>query len=168
MRKRFQKGSVKKVKGKWIGQWWDNGRRRNLMLGRVSEMSKAGAQSRVAEIVRPINNRQSESNPAMRLEDFIRDVVLEVHRRRWKRSTAMTVEHRILYHICGDLGDRPIGKVEREELQSFLDRKAAKGLSFSTVDHLRWDLHQNLLVGGGRRPHREESRPVVGDAEERS
>ena len=54
----------------------------------------------------------------------------------------MTVEHRVQYHICGDLGDRPIGKIEREELQSFLDRKAAKGLSFSTVDHLQWDLHQ--------------------------
>src|SRR5438105_11440797 len=120
MRKRFQKGSVKKVNGKWIGQWWENGKRRNLVLGRVSEMTKAAAQSRVAEIVRPINNRQRQSNPEMRLEDFIRDVALEVHRRRWKRSTAMTVAHRLLYHICGDLGDRPIGKIEREELQSFL------------------------------------------------
>ena len=75
----------------------------------------------------------------------------EVHRRRWKRSTAMTVEHRVQYHICGDLGDRPIGKIEREELQSFLDRKAAKGLSFSTVDHLQWDLHQifSLAVDEG-------------------
>jgi len=142
MRKRFQKGSVKKVNGKWIGQWWENGSRRNLVLSRVSEMTKAAAQSRVAEIVRPINNRQRESNPKMRLEHFIRDVWLVVYRRQWKRSTAMTVEHRVLYHIGGDLGDRPIGKVEREELQSFLDRKAAKGLSFSTVDHLRWDLHQ--------------------------
>jgi integrase len=142
MRKRFQTGSVKKVKGKWIGQWRENGHRRNLVLGRVSELSKSAAQARVAEIVRPINNRQRESNPEMRLEDFIRDVALEVHRRRWKRSTAMTVVHRVLYHISGDLGDRPIGKIEREELQLFLDRKAAKGLSFSTVDHLRWDLHQ--------------------------
>ena len=63
----------------------------------------------------------------------------------------MTVEHRVQYHICGDLGDRPIGKIEREELQSFLDRKAAKGLSFSTVDHLQWDLHQifSLAVDEG-------------------
>lgn len=30
----------------------------------------------------------------------------------------------------------------REELQAFLDRKGAAGLSFSTVDHLRWDLDQ--------------------------
>ena len=52
----------------------------------------------------------------------------------------MTVEHRMLFHICGELGDRKLGKIEREELQSFLDRKAAAGLSFSTVDHLKWDL----------------------------
>jgi hypothetical protein len=27
-------------------------------------------------------------------------------------------------------------------LQDFLDRKTRSGLSFSTVDHLRWDLKQ--------------------------
>ena len=52
MRKRFQKGSVKKVKGKWIGQWWEDGHRRNQVLGRTSEMTKAAAQSKIAEIVR--------------------------------------------------------------------------------------------------------------------
>ena len=151
MRKRFQKGSVKKVKGNWIGQWWEDGHRRNLVLGRVSEKTKAAAQNQVAEIVRPINNRQRQSNPEMRLEDFVQDVFFVVHRRRWKRSTAMTVEHRVQYHICGDLGDRKLGKIEREELQSFLERKAAAGLSFSTVDHLRWDLNQifSLAVDEG-------------------
>src|ERR1700757_703754 len=128
MRKRFQQGSVKKVKGKWIGQWREDGSRRNRVLGRVAEMSKAGAQSRVADIVRPINNSQRESNPAMRRGDFIRDVWPGGFRPQGKRPTAMTVEHRFLYHIGGDLGDRPIGKVDWEELQSFLDRKAAKGL----------------------------------------
>ena len=50
MRKRFQKGSVKKVKGKWIGQWWEDGHRRNQVLGRTSEMTKATAQSKIAEM----------------------------------------------------------------------------------------------------------------------
>ena len=151
MRKRFQQGSVKKVKGNWIGQWWEDGHRRNLVLGRASEMTKAAAQARVAEIVRPINNRQRQSNPDMRLEDFIRDVYFVVHRRRWKRSTAMTVAYRVEFHVCGELGDRKIGKIEREELQSFLERKAEAGLSFSTVDHLRWDLNQifSLAVDEG-------------------
>jgi integrase len=34
----------------------------------------------------------------------------------------------------------------REELQAFLDRKGADGLSFSVVDHLRWDLRQILRM----------------------
>src|SRR5215475_1877402 len=32
----------------------------------------------------------------------------------------------------------------RDQLQAFLDAKAERGLSFSTVDHLRWDLKQIL------------------------
>src|SRR5437867_11265142 len=123
MRKRFQKGSVKKVKGKWIGQWWEDGHRRNQVLGRTSEMTKAAAQSRIAETVRAINNRQRESNPEMRLEDFINDVDFAVHRRRSKKAAAMTVEHRVLFHICGEFGERKLGKVGREELQRFLGRK---------------------------------------------
>ena len=140
MRKRFQKGSVKKVNGRWVGQWWENGHRRNLVFGAAAEMTKAQAQIRIADIVRPINNRSSEAKPDMLLKDFINDVFFVVHRRRWKRSTAMTVEDRISFHIIGDLGHRKIGDVEREELHSFLERKAQAKLSFSTVDHLRWDL----------------------------
>jgi len=34
-------------------------------------------------------------------------------------------------------------RISRKELQSFLERKAKAKLSFSTVDHLRWVLHQN-------------------------
>src|SRR5262252_9104521 len=94
------------------------------LLGRASEMTKAAAQARVADIVRPLNNREVQSNPDMRLEDFIQDVYFVVNRRRWKRSTAMTVEHRVKFHISGDLGDKKIGRITREELQSFLERKA--------------------------------------------
>ena len=36
------------------------------------------------------------------------------------------------------------GSFTRNELQDFMDRKAESGKSFSTVDHLRWDLHQNF------------------------
>lgn len=35
-----------------------------------------------------------------------------------------------------------LGKFTREQLQDLLDRKAGIGLSFSVVDHLRWDLKQ--------------------------
>src|SRR5262249_24200861 len=142
MRRRFQKGSVKKRDGAWIGQWWENNHRRNVVLGLVSQMTKAEAMNKVAEHVRPINTRQVPFKPEMLLKDFINDVYFEVHRRRWKGSTRVTVEHRVKFHIDEEFGERKLDSVTREDLQSFLERKAAAGLSFSTVDHLRWDLHQ--------------------------
>src|SRR5215813_6266824 len=151
MRRRFQRGSIKKRDGAWIGQWWENGHRRNVVLGRVSQMTKADAMNKVAEHVRPINSRQVPFNPEMLLKDFINDVYFVVHRRRWKGSTRMTVEYRVKFHITSEFGERKLNSVTREELQSFLERKAADGLSFSTVDHLRWDLHQifSLAVSEG-------------------
>jgi integrase len=151
MRRRFQKGSIKKRDGAWIGQWWENGHRRNVVLGRVSQMTKADAMNKVAEHVRPINSRQVPFNPEMLLKDFINEVYFVVHRRRWKGSTRMTVEYRVKFHIVSEFGERKLDSITREELQSFLEYKAAAGLSFSTVDHLRWDLHQiiSLAVSEG-------------------
>jgi integrase len=151
MRRRFQKGSVKKRDGAWIGQWWENGHRRNVVLGRTSQMTKRDAMNKVAEHVRPINSRQVPFNPEMLLKDFINDVYFVVHRRRWKGSTRMTVEYRVKFHIASEFGERKLDSITREELQSFLERKAEAGLSFSTVDHLRWDLHQifSLAVSEG-------------------
>ena len=44
-----------------------------------------------------------------------------------------------------------IASFSRDELQDFLDRKAQKGLSYSVVSHLRWDLKQifELAVSEG-------------------
>jgi hypothetical protein len=51
--------------------------------------------------------------------------------------------NRISIHLVADLRDRKLSGFTRDELQDLLDRKAGKeGLSFSTVDHLRWDLKQ--------------------------
>jgi integrase len=38
--------------------------------------------------------------------------------------------------------ERELSSFRRDELQDLLDRKAAAGLSFSVVDHLRWDAKQ--------------------------
>jgi hypothetical protein len=35
-----------------------------------------------------------------------------------------------------------LNEITRDELQTFLEEKASSGLSFSVVDHLRWDLSQ--------------------------
>ena len=57
-------------------------------------------------------------------------------------STRSTNEQRIRQHILSGFSGRPLSNISRTELQIFLNGKAATGLSFSTVDHLRWDLKQ--------------------------
>ena len=46
----------------------------------------------------------------------------------------MTTEDRIKFHLLGEFKGRRLSTINRDELQTFLDVKAAK-LSFSTVDH---------------------------------
>jgi integrase len=148
MRKRFQYGSVKKSKnGKyWIGSWRDddgNGgrRQRSRVLGKVAEITKSKAKEKLAGIVKPINERAAQAiQKDIKLADFVNDVYLPFFKRRWKHSTAMTNEDRIERCIVAEFGDRPMHSIARDELQRLLDTKAS--LSFSTVDHLRWDLKQ--------------------------
>jgi len=50
-------------------------------------------------------------------------------------------------------GERELAAFKRDELQDFLDGKAKReGLSFSVVDHLRWDLKQifDMAVAEGQ------------------
>jgi integrase len=52
----------------------------------------------------------------------------------------MTNEDRVNHHIVVEFGQRQLRSLTRDDLQRFLDSKSS--LSFSTVDHLRWDLKQ--------------------------
>jgi integrase len=54
----------------------------------------------------------------------------------------MCNKHRINFHLCSEFATRLLESFKRDELQDLLDRKADLKLSFSTVDHLRWDLSQ--------------------------
>jgi integrase len=54
----------------------------------------------------------------------------------------MTNEDRLRYHLVSRFGKCTLGSFERDPLQHFLNEKAESGLSFSMVDHLRWDLRQ--------------------------
>ena len=52
MRRRYQQGSLRKVDGNWIAQWWEDGHRRKRTLGRVSTVKKAQAQAALDAIRR--------------------------------------------------------------------------------------------------------------------
>lgn len=142
MRKRHQKGSLKIRNGNWIAQWWQEGHRRNKVLGKIRKMAKSEAEGKLADILAPINSDQDLPSSKASFDDFVKQVYLPFYRRKWKRSTAGTNVDRLNHHLLPIFGGQPLGGFVRDNLQDFLDKKAADGLSFSTIDHLRWDLKQ--------------------------
>ncbi len=142
MRKRYQKGSLRRVGPSWVAQYWEGGHRRSKTLGRTSEMTKSKAQAELANILAPINNRSNPVSTQWKFGDFIQQVHLPFYKRKWKGSTVMTNEHRVQHHLISAFDGQTLDSFTRDELQDFLDEKADVGLSYSVVDHLRWDLKQ--------------------------
>jgi integrase len=142
MRRRFQNGSLLQRNGAWVAQWWEDGHRRKRFLGLVAEMSKTAARRELSKIVSPINARETPPGQGWEFRHFVDRVYLPFYRRKWKGSTAVTNEERIRNHLIPEFGESTLGSFDRERLQKLLDEEAAAGLSFSTVDHLRWDLKQ--------------------------
>jgi integrase len=81
-----------------------------------------------------------EISPNVTLKSFVEDVYFPFYQRKWKTSTAMTNKDRIEREIVTPLGERELPAFTRDELQAFLDSKSS--MSFSTVEHLRWDFRQ--------------------------
>lgn len=142
MRRRYQEGSLIKVDGRWICQWWEDGHRKKRTLGKVSQMPKAQAQAMLAAILAPINSRAEQPSASAKWGEFVTGTYLPFYRRKWKRSTAMTNQDRLRVHLIPEFKERSLGSFSRDELQTFLDAKAEAGLSHSVVAHLRWDLRQ--------------------------
>jgi integrase len=142
MRKRYQQGSLKKFDGKWIAQWWEDNHRRKRTLGCVSKMAKAQARGELDAILAPINSRGQAPSASAKWGEFVNHTYLPFYQRKWKRSTAMTNEERLGVHLVPVFSERTLGSFSRDELQTMLDEKAAYGLSYSVVAHLRWDLRQ--------------------------
>ncbi len=141
-RRRYQSGSLKKRCGKWIGQWWEDDKRRNRVLGPIATMNKSDAKLALNQILAELRVSQADVDGNMSLSQFIERAYYPFYTRKWKRSTAACNINRVNKHVVGALGELPIKTFRRDGLQGFLDSKCAAGLSFSVVDHLRWDLRQ--------------------------
>lgn len=114
-------------------------------------MGRAEAQSRLAEILQPINAGPVEPAEAeMTLKEFVEGVYLPFYRVKWKRSTATTNEQRVKVYLIPTYGERPLSSFNREEFQTFLNQKA-QTYSHSIVAHLRWELRQifQMVVNEG-------------------
>jgi hypothetical protein len=131
MRIRYQRGSLSNVEGRWIAQWRENGFKKKRTLGLVSEMTKSKALKELDGILQSV--RKMSLGEHSTFGEFVEHVYLPFYRRKWKKSTAMTTEQRITQHLIPEFGARMLAEFvrTREELQDFLDRKAATGLSFS-------------------------------------
>jgi len=140
-RRRYQSGSLKKRCGKWIGQWWEGRTRRNKVLGSISSMTKSGAKEKLDCILASLKADEDTISKDMSLVQFIESVYYPFYVRKWKRSTAANNINRVNTHVVAAFGGGRVRDFRRDELQSFLDAKSVE-LSFSMVDHLRWDLKQ--------------------------
>jgi integrase len=141
-RKRHQQGNLKVVRGCWIAQWWEGGHRRNKLLGKTGKITKSQAQDKLAEILAPINTQQQGPSEDWKFGDFVNQVYLPWYGRKWKSSTTACNLDRLEHHVTCEFADRTLKSFKAGGLQDFLDWKSTAGLSFSTVDHLRWDLKQ--------------------------
>src|SRR5262249_7496306 len=144
-RRRFQRGSLQKRQSggglSWIAFWWQDGHRRSQILGPCAEVTRHEALAQMAKLLQPVNANAGQVLPRVwTLAHWIRDSFFPFSRRPWKPSTASTTGDRIRKHILTDLGTLEMSSISRDLLQQYLEQKAAQGLSFSLVDHLRWDL----------------------------
>ncbi len=160
MRKsKYQRGSVKKQRGRWVGMWYaDDGGRKSKVLGLVKDLTKSDARAAVNKIVTEVNAKQDQAR-VWTFGEFVTEVFFPFYCRKWKHSTRDNNVNRVTEHLVKSLGDRTLASIKRDELQDLLDQKAKTGklrrekgkvvpgipgtpLSFSVMDHLRFDCRQ--------------------------
>ncbi len=151
MRVRHSAGGVRKQRGRWIGLWYEGGIKKSKVLGFVSEMSKGEAREEVARIVLK-ERAKREVNRRWKFGEFVEQIYFPFYSRKWKDSTRENNVNRMTVHLVSAFKDRELQSFRRDELQDLLDLKAKAPLSFSVVDHLRWDLKQifDMAVAEGQ------------------
>jgi integrase len=143
MRQRHQAGGLRKQRGRWLGTWWEGGKRKSRVLGLVKDMTKSKAREEVARLVAESNAECEAADKVWHFGEFVEQVFFPYYCRKWKASTRGSTMNRIAIHLVADLNDRELSGLTRDELQDLLDLKAGReALSYSTVAHLRWDLKQ--------------------------
>src|SRR5580658_3783751 len=150
MRSRHSTGGVRKQRGRWIGLWHEGGTKKSKVLGFIREMTKGEAREEVAKIVAK-ERAKREADRAWKFGEFVETIYFPYYSRKWKDSTRENNVNRISVHLVAPFDDRELLSFRRDELQDLLDLKA-KGLSFSVVDHLRWDMKQifDMAVAEGQ------------------
>ena len=150
MRTRHSTGGVRKQRGRWIGMWYTDGKRQSRVVGSIRDMTKSKARDEVAKIIAG-ERAKREMNRAWKFGEFVEHIYFPYYSRKWKHSTRDNNVNRVSVHLVAPFGERELSGFRRDELQDLLDLKA-KSLSFSVVDHLRWDMKQifDMAVAEGQ------------------
>jgi integrase len=138
--RRHSTGGVRKQNGRWYGLWYEGGVKKSKVVGLSNEMTKGEAREAVAKFAA---GARQETTGVLKFGQFVEITYYGYYRRKWKSSTEETNVNRVNTHLVTGFADRDITSFQRDELQDLLDLKAKVAkLSFSVVDHLRWDLSQ--------------------------
>lgn len=141
MRQRHSTGGVRKQRGRWIGLWYENSKKKSRVIGLIKDMTKGEAREAVSKIISE-ERAKHETPAALKFGEFVARAYFPFYTRKWKDSTRENNVNRVSVHLVEPLAERELESFRRDELQDLLDAKAKAGLSFSVVDHLRWDLKQ--------------------------
>lgn len=116
MRKsRYQKGSVKKQRGRWIAMWWEGLNRKSRVIGLVKDMTKSEGRIVVGQIVQELEAKR-KADRAWQFGEFVNDSYFPYYVRKWKGSTRITNVNRVSIHLVQSFKTRELKSFKRDEL----------------------------------------------------
>src|SRR5271163_297718 len=119
MRTRHSTGGVRKQRGRWIGMWWADGKRKSQVVGSIKDMTKTKAREEVAKIVAKERARH-EIDRVWKFGEFVEHVYFPYYSRKWKHSTRENNINRVSVHLVAPFGERELSGFRRDELQDLL------------------------------------------------
>lgn len=149
-RTKYQRGSVEltgsRVK-KWRGQFrvylqHPDGRlttkRRKVILGLKSEMTKGQARRKLADIIeRESGTEQPKPDGSVTFEWFWSNRFWPMHQKGWRPKTARELDYFFKGRLKPLIGATAVGDLTRFQLQEHLNRLADEGASSSLVHKFR-------------------------------
>lgn len=122
----YEKDSANKEVRKHIG----------VSLGEKAHMRKFEAEAALRKIIATATKGIPKS-ANQTLEWFVRERFLPMKIGTWRESTLATNKGNLDNHILPALGAQVLGAIDKFKCQVFLNELAAKGYSFTVVDHCR-------------------------------
>jgi integrase len=148
MRTRHQDGWIEERGTRqriWYGHYFvyladENGREKRkhvgVRLGEKAKMRKFEAEEKLRGIIASTAKHQPSADHQT-LAWFARERFLAMRAPQWAPATKELNTGNVEHHIIPELGTLKLSEIDKYRCQMFLNKLAAKGFSFSLVDHNR-------------------------------